>query len=551
MKMITDGRGRTRRLLGLLAAGLVLGACALPTGGTARPAPTGGTAVDSGGGTGAEGTGGDRSAPPAAGPTGPPALPVLASAQTTDPVGDGGAGPVDVRIDVNELRVSGPTARLTLTAHNTEQPGTHHQWQISSFFSDGVKQVPPQGGPTNDDAFAADGVHLLDPVAGTRHLPGRTEEQDCACSVHLQHRFVPAGGSTLLTATFAAPPPGTPTVDVVVPHVEPFTAIPVVRDAAPEPTAPAPADGLPVLGTRRTVDVTGSRPTDLQIDLNAVAVDGGDMRVVLTARNLNGPDASSPLPSKWQVADFFHVGEPLRPQAATDTLAGVRVVDPAGATRYLPGRTGIRGCTCSSDLSRVFVPTGEAVVLTAVFAAPPPEVTTVDVHVPNTAVFPAVPVGRTTATPAQGPGLQVVRPPDEPADAQPVQPLTFPTASADGAVLDEGDGDFQLAADVLFAFDSAELTPRAGDELAGVAEALRAAGAREAEVVGHTDDVGETAYNQRLSQARAESVRSALAAELGPGVALRATGRGESAPIASNETDGGRALNRRVEVDAG
>jgi len=68
------------------------------------------------------------------------------------------------------------------------------------------------------------------------------------------------------------------------------------------------------------------------------------------------------------------------------------------------------------------------------------------------------------------------------------------------------------------------------------------------EVVGHTDDVGDDAYNQDLSEQRAKAVRDYLVSKgLDPSI-IFTTGMGESMPIASNNTPEGRAENRRVEV---
>lgn len=131
-----------------------------------------------------------------------------------------------------------------------------------------------------------------------------------------------------------------------------------------------------------------------------------------------------------------------------------------------------------------------------------------------------------------------------------VQDIHFPTASVDGAVVDGGDNTFELASDVLFEFDESALTPRAQTELATIAGKITAAGAagRAITVVGYTDDVGGDDYNQRLSTERAESVKTALAATLGPQAAITATGRGEAEPVDTNDTDAGRAHNRRVEI---
>ena len=131
-----------------------------------------------------------------------------------------------------------------------------------------------------------------------------------------------------------------------------------------------------------------------------------------------------------------------------------------------------------------------------------------------------------------------------------VQDLVFGQASADGAVTDRGGREFRLSSDVLFAFDRADLTPRARTELARIAATITAQpGVRSVSITGYTDAQGAPAYNVGLSRRRADAVRAALAPAL-PGVALTAAGRGEESPIATNDTDPGRALNRRVEIRA-
>lgn len=136
-----------------------------------------------------------------------------------------------------------------------------------------------------------------------------------------------------------------------------------------------------------------------------------------------------------------------------------------------------------------------------------------------------------------------------------VQDLVFPEASADGAVVDEGDGGYRLASDVLFAFDRAALTARARAEITRIAGKLkdRAGGAGPVTVIvtGHTDAVGADRYNLDLSRRRADAVRAELARLLGPQARVTATGRGEQEPVADNRTKAGQALNRRVEIRLG
>jgi outer membrane protein OmpA-like peptidoglycan-associated protein len=80
-----------------------------------------------------------------------------------------------------------------------------------------------------------------------------------------------------------------------------------------------------------------------------------------------------------------------------------------------------------------------------------------------------------------------------------------------------------------------------------IAAALRAHPELDVRVQGHTDNVGRRDYNDKLSQERAEAVENALKRRGISGGRLHAKGFGEARPIASNQTKGGRAKNRRVE----
>lgn len=106
-----------------------------------------------------------------------------------------------------------------------------------------------------------------------------------------------------------------------------------------------------------------------------------------------------------------------------------------------------------------------------------------------------------------------------------------------------------LSSGVNFAFDSAELTPQAEVTLDEVARRLREHTDVNIRIDGHTDSVGSNQYNLRLSQERADSVRNYLMSQGIAGNRMIATGYGEERPVATNETDQGRAQNRRVEID--
>nr|WP_298723766.1 OmpA family protein [uncultured Steroidobacter sp.] len=99
---------------------------------------------------------------------------------------------------------------------------------------------------------------------------------------------------------------------------------------------------------------------------------------------------------------------------------------------------------------------------------------------------------------------------------------------------------------VTFEYNSATLKPESRSALDNVAADLKKYPRLKIELQGHTDSAGPDAYNLKLSQQRADSVRTYLLDQGVPASQLTAKGYGESQPIADNKTDEGRALNRRV-----
>ena len=105
-----------------------------------------------------------------------------------------------------------------------------------------------------------------------------------------------------------------------------------------------------------------------------------------------------------------------------------------------------------------------------------------------------------------------------------------------------------FASGLLFAFDSDSIQAAAGTNLRELASSLQKYPDSQLLIVGHTDNVGEDSYNQLLSQRRSNSAAAYLAAQGVARTRLAATGKGESEPVTTNETDAGRQKNRRVEV---
>ncbi len=104
---------------------------------------------------------------------------------------------------------------------------------------------------------------------------------------------------------------------------------------------------------------------------------------------------------------------------------------------------------------------------------------------------------------------------------------------------------------VTFEFNKATLRPESESTLQRVAAALQGNATPNVEVQGHTDNVGADDYNLKLSQARADAVKTWLSAHGVPAPRLTAKGYGRQQPIADNGSDEGRAKNRRVELSAG
>ena len=102
--------------------------------------------------------------------------------------------------------------------------------------------------------------------------------------------------------------------------------------------------------------------------------------------------------------------------------------------------------------------------------------------------------------------------------------------------------------DVKFDFNKSVVKPNSYADVKNLADFMKQYPATHVEVAGHTDSVGPDAYNQKLSQRRADAVKQVLVKD---GVApsrISSVGYGESRPVADNATEAGRAINRRVEA---
>lgn len=123
------------------------------------------------------------------------------------------------------------------------------------------------------------------------------------------------------------------------------------------------------------------------------------------------------------------------------------------------------------------------------------------------------------------------------------------TAGTDVEVIRKGDDlILSMPSGITFDTDSSSIQPHFRPTLDKVADVLDRYNQTYVDVYGHTDSTGSDAYNQALSERRADAVASYLVSRGVESARLEALGYGETQPIASNDTIEGRGQNRRVEI---
>ncbi len=123
------------------------------------------------------------------------------------------------------------------------------------------------------------------------------------------------------------------------------------------------------------------------------------------------------------------------------------------------------------------------------------------------------------------------------------------TAGSDVQVIRNGDDlILRMPSGITFATDSATIDPQFRPTLDRVGEVLGQYDQTYVDIYGHTDSTGTDAYNQTLSERRARSVADYLSIQGVRSVRIATRGFGKTQPIASNDTEEGRAANRRVEI---
>jgi outer membrane protein OmpA-like peptidoglycan-associated protein len=338
-----------------------------------------------------------------------------------------------------------------------------------------------------------------------------------------------------------------------------MTTAPAVASAAPAASTPT----VPILGQ---VALKGNYATGEPAGVGTLhgvrRIPGGTVIYFSVGYSTKGKDFQD-------ITNLDHYPPAFSRVSDVTGFAKNMLVDPAGKKVYSGlvrsgDPSGSAECVCSGVAGYSYGDylSGQARVLYQVVAALPASVAFVDVFISGQ-VIGGVKVEDGPMTPEVDPSKPILvgmgwPKVDESAVASSVEPaksvidLMTSVADLEGTVTTRATPkqiSVALASDVLFATDSATLSPKANAVLARAAADVKAAGeVGTLQVIGYTDNTGSTTHNVDLSKRRAAAVAAAIKPLLGAGVRLPTSGRGEADPVAPNTTVEGRALNRRVSV---
>lgn len=229
------------------------------------------------------------------------------------------------------------------------------------------------------------------------------------------------------------------------------------------------------------------------------------------------------------------------------SASGIGLLDARNEKIYYPLQKTDKSdyCVCTR-LHRNPVTPGGDISVYATFPSPPANVQKVTVVVPLSVPFQDVPI--------TGDKIEPLKNQIDPAKAELRQPRVISvqslTEGTEKSVQDDPDDrSVRLSADVLFAVNKADLSPRAQQLLQQVAKQIDASKGATVKVDGHADNTGNDAINQPLSERRAKAVADRLKGLVTrQGVTYESAGHGSEQPVASNENEEGRRKNRRVTV---
>lgn len=378
--------------------------------------------------------------------------------------------------------------------------------------------------------------------------------------------------------TFMFPPlrPGTTSVTTAMKGFTPVT-LPVNRTGTATtptgtttPSSPATTPTSTRTGMPKQLSVLGTQEEGVPLVLTLHhVVRTKDATLVYVSGGVPAPETG-----RTKTALSSGIGSSLAsfqndrsPQASGPQVryCDVGVMDTTHATMY----TRLSDLTCGGTLQRAEVEAGRAYTFVAATPPLPAGIDTVAVTI-HGHIFTDIPVETTTPTPTL-PAVTATSsfdankaaPPTELGTGWPsINPTTITAANPTDATfpmkLDITDQTTQVttngatvrvAADVLFASDSATITTKGTTSITAAATEIKThSTGGKITITGHTDNTNTNTYNHALSIKRATAVATQLTTHLGTSYTITTTGKGETQPIDTNTTTQGRAHNRRVDI---
>lgn len=294
---------------------------------------------------------------------------------------------------------------------------------------------------------------------------------------------------------------------------------------------------------------TGYVPIDTPLQFDILGLGRVNAHVVAMRIRLSytGPGTSSDFLSL-----FTDSGDaPQANMASGGPCGGLMLVDGTDMKAYHPLSNTSDGGTAETGWASgpITLGNGQSLEATILYPTPPAGITSVDVEAHELTPILDVPL-------ASGYRMRQGDPdPNGQYNPPYIQTLNAHADSLDNTESHDRHGkkvDIRLNADVLFKFDKYRLTPKADAVLQDVATQVDKAKATTIHVDGYTDNVGDQAYNQKLSEHRAAAVLAALKKLVTrQGITYTSAGHGENDPVATNDSAQGRQKNRRVTVTLG
>ena len=148
-------------------------------------------------------------------------------------------------------------------------------------------------------------------------------------------------------------------------------------------------------------------------------------------------------------------------------------------------------------------------------------------------------------------GAKMAEPAKPAAPAEPAAPAApaAPTPPAAPAAPSSVKQAITIQAEALFDFDKSVLKPAGKKSIDDAIAKMQQIDVQMVIATGHTDSVGTDAYNQKLSERRATSVKEYMVSKGVAAAKITTLGKGETQPVATNKTAEGRAKNRRVDIE--